>query len=140
MNYFPELLYIPEFEHFMNYQTEYAHAFENKNVLPQIAKAAGIRMPERLYQCTSGYGTNAQGQHEPIESAVKRLRDAGDLFLKPSVGTSSGVGCRLVHAENGVDTLTGEVLADIFAAWEGTLWCSAGCGAMRLFGEFIRKL
>ena len=114
MNYFPELLYIPEFEHFMNYQTEYAHVFENKNVLPLIAKAVGVRMPERLYQCVSGYGTNPGNEHEPIEVAAERLHDAGDLFFKPSVGTSSGVGCRLVHAADGVDTLTGEVLADIF--------------------------
>ena len=114
VNYFPELLYIPEFEHFMNYQTEYAHVFENKNVLPLIAKAVGVRMPERLYQCVSGYGTNPGNEHEPIEAAAERLHDAGDLFLKPSVGTSSGVGCRLVHAADGVDTLTGEALVDIF--------------------------
>lgn len=112
MNYFPELLYIPEFEHFMNYQTEYAHVFEN--VLPLIAKAVGVRMPERLYQCVSGYGTNPGNEHEPIEAAAERLYDAGDLFFKPSVGTSSGVGCRLVHAADGMDTLTGEELADIF--------------------------
>lgn len=114
VNYFPELLYIPEFEHFMNYQTEYAHVFENKNVLPLIAKAVGVRMPEQLYQCVSGYGTNPGNEHEPIEAAAERLHDAGDLFFKPSVGTSSGVGCRLVHAADGVDTLTGEVLAGIF--------------------------
>ena len=105
---------LQKFEHFMNYQTEYAHVFENKNVLPLIAKAVGVRMPERLYQCVSGYGTNPGNEHEPIEAAAERLHDAGDLFLKPSVGTSSGVGCRLVHAADGVDTLTGEVLVDIF--------------------------
>lgn len=42
-----------------------------------------------------------------IDDAVARLRETGDLFLKPSVGISSGIGCRLVHAENGVDALSG---------------------------------
>lgn len=113
VNYFPELLYIPEFEHFMNYQVEYAHVFEDKNVLPQIAKFAGVRMPDRLFQCTSGYGVNQKNEHESMQEAANRFKNEGDLFLKPSVGTSSGNGCRLVHVENGIDRLTGESLLDV---------------------------
>ena len=50
-NYFPELLYIPEFENYMNLEKEYCKVFSDKNVLPIIAEKAGIDMPKSIISC-----------------------------------------------------------------------------------------
>ena len=51
--YMPELMYIPEFERFMNIYPEYVKVFEDKNILPYAAKAAGVKMPTTIltYVC-----------------------------------------------------------------------------------------
>lgn len=49
--YFPELLYIPEFEHYMNYNKAYCKVFSDKNVLPIIAKSAKVEMPKSIISC-----------------------------------------------------------------------------------------
>ena len=37
LNYFPEMLFIPEFEHFMNPDSAYNRELEDKNILPLIS-------------------------------------------------------------------------------------------------------
>ena len=54
VNYFPELLYIPKFEYFMNSVKGYGKTFEDKNVLPLLAKAVGIKTPKMFLNCSSG--------------------------------------------------------------------------------------
>ncbi len=39
--YFPEMLYIPEFEHFMNQDSAYTRSLGDKNVLPYLAYVGG---------------------------------------------------------------------------------------------------
>ena len=45
IKYFPELLFIPEFERYMCRHREYALVFTDKNMLPPLANAAGIKTP-----------------------------------------------------------------------------------------------
>ena len=52
-NYFPELLYIPEFERFMNLDKEYCKAFSDKNVTPLIANSINIKTPKQIIACVS---------------------------------------------------------------------------------------
>lgn len=52
--YFPELLFIPEFEHFMNLWPEYAKAFSGKNITPMLAEKVGIRTPKTYVSITKG--------------------------------------------------------------------------------------
>lgn len=47
-NYIPELLFVPEFEHFMNYNSSYVETFADKNVTPMIAKWGGGTESERF--------------------------------------------------------------------------------------------
>ena len=52
-NYFPELLYIPEFERFMNINKEYCKAFSDKNVTPLIANSINVKTPKQIIACVS---------------------------------------------------------------------------------------
>ncbi len=98
--YFPELLYIPEFEYFMNSRRAYISAFTDKNVLPLIAKSAGIITPRVILSCTCGIFRDEDYRVITREQAAGLLNDAGEVFIKPTVETGSGLGCEVVNAES----------------------------------------
>ena len=114
--YFPELLYIPEFEYFMNFRMHYAETVADKNLLPLLAKAAGVRMPRTICSAVNGLVQNAQKQIISLREAAAQV--SGPCFLKPSIDSCSGQGCLCANIEHpgGVDTLTGRPIEDILAS------------------------
>ncbi len=109
-NYIPELLFIPEFEWFMDYKLEYTKVFSDKNILPMLAKNANVDMPKTIYSCTSGILQNAQ--HSIV--SISDISDlSGEFFMKPTVDSCSGQGCQVLKLENGVDSITGKTIMDI---------------------------
>ena len=111
--YFPELLYIPEFEHFMNLHPEYCDAFADKNVLPILANAVGVKMPATILSSVNGILRDADYNVITRDEAIAILRDRGDVFMKPSVDSCSGRGCVLAHLQDGSDTRSGKALTEI---------------------------
>ncbi len=111
--YFPEILCIPEFEYFLNMYRSYAKVFEDKNVLPLIAKSVNIRTPEIVLTNTKGMLRN--GDFKRItRSEAENLIDCNEkLFCKPSVGSSSGRGCFLVCFLNGVDEYSNKTVSEV---------------------------
>lgn len=108
VNYFPELLYIPEFERYMNLKKEYVKVLSDKNVLPYLALAAEVAMPETLFSCASGLICGSKkGEILSRGQLVEALSNLGEAFIKPSVDSDSGRGCAVVHFSNGVDTVSG---------------------------------
>ena len=101
--YFPELLYIPVFERFMNFNTGFRQAMGDKNFLSIIAKGISVKMPQIIISCASGllrdYDYNVIGVNE----AIQLINNKGVLFVKPTVGTSSGRGCILVDIKDNYD-------------------------------------
>ena len=96
--YFPELLYIPEFEIYMNTDLRYAHAFEDKNLLKLFAGGVGIRMPETIISCTNGILCDRD--YRIIKwNDINNLLPDRICFAKPSTLSSSGQGCMLVDKE-----------------------------------------
>ena len=93
--YFPEILYIPEFEKYMNPNMSYNTVFENKNILPIIARNIGIRTPVSVLSSRNGVFSFDNRSCERIREACVFLKQFDDdvLFAKPSVGSSSGRGC-----------------------------------------------
>ena len=61
--YIPELLFIPEFERFMNADAHYVKAFEDKAVLPIMAKAVGVEMPTTIFSVVDGMYRDAENEH-----------------------------------------------------------------------------
>lgn len=107
VNYLPELLYISEFERFENLWPFYCDALCDKNLLPILASAGEVRFPVTVVSRTRGMLRD--GQFRPLDSAAAcaLLENAGELFCKPAVDSSSGRGCFAARLENGVDTLSG---------------------------------
>lgn len=99
--YFPEMLYIPRFEFFMNHPA-YAKVFADKNLLPILSTGAeNIKVPQTILSCCNGVFRNEE--MEPISemTAVGMLKDAGEVFVKPTVDSCSGANCRVVNFSGG---------------------------------------
>ena len=94
-SYFPELLYIPEFEYFMNPDRRYQDVFDNKNILPLLAKSVGIHMPTTAFSSANGVIRDNQYCISDIETIQRRLSE-GVYFAKPAVESGSGKGCILL--------------------------------------------
>ena len=113
VNYFPELLYIPEFERFMNYDQHYARVLKDKNLLPYLAQAAQICTPNVLLSCVEGLYRDAQSRMLDRAALEKQLDNLGEVFAKPSVNTSSGRGCAVLNMRNGKDTISGKSTLEV---------------------------
>ncbi len=116
--YFPELLFIPEFERLMNNNNSYVEVFQDKNILPMLAKSAGVRMPKTIFSCINGL---LQNSNHNIVSAKDVYKLEGEYFIKPTVDSCSGVGCRVINIYHGKDTITNESIEEIIKS-KGNNW------------------
>lgn len=116
--FFPELLYIPEYERFMNLNLFHSKTFEDKNALRLLALAADVRMPETVFSNVGGVLQNHNREFVSIEEIMKI---DGEFFVKPTVGTASGEGCQVISAKNGYDEISGLGIKSILDS-KGNNW------------------
>lgn len=131
--YFPELLYIPEFERFQNQNQFYAEAFMDKNLLPLIANEINIEKTEKgvlvtpkvILSSTAGLLKDSHGNIVDNKDIKRLLCNVGECFYKLSTDSCSGEGCRIMNFVDGVDTVTNlsidnleELLMDNFVLQE----------------------
>ena len=114
VEYFPELLAIPEFERFMNPYGSYVQVFGDKNVLPMIAQAVNVKMPETVVSVANGVFRDKNFNIITKKVATEIISDEGRVFIKPTVDSSSGEGCAVLDVVNGEDQKTGKTLSEIF--------------------------
>ena len=112
--YFPELLYIPVFEKFMNYKKGFCQVLSDKNFLTILAKGIGVKMPETIVSKTAGMLRDANNEAITYDVFLSKINNAGDLFVKPSVGTSSGRGCFIINIIDGIDTYSLKSIEEIY--------------------------
>jgi hypothetical protein len=93
--FFPEQLYIPEFDRYMNSYIQYNNVFNDKNIYPHIVNALGIRTPENLFSCSKGFITDSQLNKCSEDDMVKILAKEKEFFIKASVDSCGGAGCKL---------------------------------------------
>ena len=97
--YFPELLFIPELEYFLNPSRSYIDAIADKNLLSLIAAGIGVRMP-RTYIASSN-GILRDNSYNLVEkSYIPDLLSENIFFAKPSVDSCSGQGCVLLDVNS----------------------------------------
>ena len=111
--YMPELMYIPEFERFMNIYPEYVKVFEDKNILPYAAKAAGVKMPTTILTYVCGLFRDKNLHVISKEEAMSCIKDIGEVFIKPTVESGSGKGCFIASFHNGIDEISGKSISDV---------------------------
>ena len=109
VNYIPELLYIPEFERYMNIKSAYTKTLGDKNVLPLVAQSVGVKMPKTIIARCEGLYRNESCNMLTEEEVSSLLCNIGEVFAKPTVDTCSGIGCRLLNFVNGVDVISEKI-------------------------------
>ncbi len=115
--YFPEFLFHPKFEYFMNAGNTYAEVLTDKNFIPLLAQKGHVRMPHTYLSCTAGLLQDSDGQVLSSAEACRLLADIGSAFIKPAVGTNSGTGCAVVNFSNGRDSVSQKSVGDILAGY-----------------------
>lgn len=112
-NYFPELLYIPEFEYFMNLNKGYDVAISDKNLLPLVAESIGIKTPKVLFSCVYGLYRDANCNLVSKDIILSYFSKYGRIFIKPSVESDSGQGCMIVEVQDGIDIISGDKIEKV---------------------------
>lgn len=113
--YFPELLYIPEFEAYMNLNKAYNYVFSDKNILPFFTESAGVRIPKTILSCVKGIFRDNKNHIIDINDALKLLYDVGKVFIKPSVDSGSGKNCAMVNISSGIDLISEKTVEQIIS-------------------------
>lgn len=107
--YFPNHLLNTYFEYFINLNRHYAFVYEDKNVLPYIASAAGVKMPRTIISKSSGVFRNEDSRIVNENQVQEILNSSGEVFCKSSTGSYGGKGCFVVDFKNITEPLS-EVL------------------------------
>lgn len=110
-----EDIYIPELDHFLNIFSAYNSVFEDKNVMPHIAKSIGVKTPQVLCSCVKGFYLDAKNRPTTLENALTMLHNHGRLFIKPSVDSMGGRSCVLAEIKEGIDVKSRQPLKQILA-------------------------
>lgn len=117
VKYFPELLFVPEFEKYMNPYAHYSQTFSDKNLLPYIANAANVEVPKTVISCVFGQYRDCTDQMITAEEAKNILWNRKNLFAKPSIDSCSGEGCMTLdftdNQEGGAEKTIEEILASL---------------------------
>ena len=111
--YIPEFIFISEIEAKLN-SRDYSRVLADKNLLPLLVdKSTSCRCAKIFVSCTDGVLKN--GRFELIDKveAKEILKDAGLVFFKPSVDSSSGRDCCVYDFHNGTDSFSQKNLDEI---------------------------
>jgi len=108
--FMPELLFIPEFERFQNLNKAANRMMSDKNFLPIIAKAAGIQMPRTVLSCTNGILRDSENRIVTSNQGEEILQSYPVFFVKPSVDSCSGQGCRLKRENDDCKVRNGRLI------------------------------
>ncbi len=101
--YFPDILFFPYFERYMNPNLSYNYVINDKNILPYIAKSVGVSMPKTVVSFSQGIYRDGEGNVLSYQKVVDILHDNGKLFCKPSKGSHGGCGCFCADFSQGGD-------------------------------------
>lgn len=93
VQYFPDIVFFPYFERFMNPNLSYNYVINDKNTLPYIAYSVGVLMPKTVVSFSQGIYRDGEGNVLSYQKVVDMLHDGGKLFCKPSKGSHGGCGC-----------------------------------------------
>lgn len=96
--FFPELLFIPGFERLVN-DPNYK-CLTDKNLIDIIGSNSGIKTPKVYVRCSNGILTDEYRNVLSIDQAYNIIKRIDKFFIKPSVNSNSGRGCKIILSES----------------------------------------
>lgn len=112
-SFITEDIYIPELDHFLNIFNTYNSVFEDKNVMPHLAKSVGVKTPKVIFSRVKGFYLDADNHPTTVDKVLEALHNRGRLFIKPSVDSMGGRSCVLAEVREGIDTKSQQPLAEM---------------------------
>lgn len=113
VRYMPESLSIPEIVPLFNPKAYYK-ATSDKNLMMRLFRSGlNWRIPETYLSCTAGLFIGRHNEVLDVTQVYKVLGNSSDCFIKPTVETGSGIGCRVLRMNKGIDEFTGETAQTI---------------------------
>ena len=97
VRYIPDPIYLTGAERRMNSKHDYVSVLQDKNLIPLIARSAGIKTPEVIVSCTNGVLRDGANNIITESEADSLLKDAGEGFYKASLDSCGGASCRCVN-------------------------------------------
>ena len=117
VRYFPEHLFIPVFERLVN-PMKYTESFGDKNVTMLLASnISDLKVPKCFGSCCNGMYRDDNYNPLSKQQFLEYIANTGKVFIKPTVDSSSGRGCRVLNLINGLDDDTGKTVAEIVESY-----------------------
>lgn len=109
-----DTLYAPKFEHYMNIRSGFSEVIEDKNFIPIIAEVANIKMVETLVYNIRGIFLDSNRNIISKEKAIEIIEKENAIFVKPSINTCGGDGCKVFDKDSGYNELSASLINNIF--------------------------
>lgn len=134
--YFPEHLFIPEYEWLVNSENYY-YCLGDKNITPLIASGIdGLTVPRVYLSCENGLYRDGEMKCISRRQAVELLSGIGKAFIKPTIESDSGRGCMVISMSGGSDELSGKSAEELLTRY-GANFTVQECIEM---GESVKRL
>ena len=117
-NYIPRTVYYSDIEFLLNSNVEYAHVLEDKNILPEFAKGVGVATPKTIWSNSRGIDYLPGVKMLKRDEIIDILSSYDRVFVKPSVGTSGGKGCKLYNNISSNFKSIADLLNQIYADFD----------------------
>ncbi len=95
--YVPEDLYSAEIDHYMSMFSSYIDVFQDKNILPLLAKSLNIRVPHTICKSVKGFLTDESGKPISDNDLYAIVSKYDRICIKKSVGSSQGRSVNIIH-------------------------------------------
>lgn len=105
--YFPEILYTTKLEIHMN-PRHVCRVLSDKNLLEILFKDEKAKVPRTIVSNAWGYHYDESRNVIGREKMLEILENAGNIVIKPTINTNSGMGITVHNIQNGIDLLSGE--------------------------------
>lgn len=104
--YFPEVLFTTKLEVAMN-PRHVCRVLSDKNLLEILVKDNEVKVPRTIASNAWGYLYDESHKIINQENMLEILKNAGNILIKPTVNTGSGIGITMHKIQNGIDLLSG---------------------------------
>ena len=113
----PLWFYYCNIDYFLNALRLYGDVIDDKNVTHLLADAADVAMPKTIWANVQGLNIDGAGAFLTIDEIDRRLADYGQVFVKPSVDSCGGSGCKLYALADLAVTGKGSAAQQILAVY-----------------------
>lgn len=115
--YIPEHIYTAELEKIFN-SPDYYKCLQDKNITNLIINGLDfVKTPDVIIKCSINIFIDEKFNKISFEEAINTLNNRR-FFIKPSVDSCSGHGCRICDIKDGIDINTNESLKDIIKKYQ----------------------